>query len=634
MEALPPLASDLVCKYLGRTEPHKASLLAFASTSRACRAAAWREFFSEVSINVDDSQFYQRLTRLECMLDEANSRACIRVLKLARHKDCRVERSENEIEGIHGSGTKLFPNIHSIRPIPEWRPEIGPPVMESWQRLARFISGLHLKELVWGSTKQLPRCILSVLNQQLPNCRLHVHGFDLRSLHQRGTLEDIEETDYMLATSQCLYNIVAPYSRHDASGCANYNGEAVLRLSAGLAPNLKHVRVWDNSVMSSGEIRSRSNTRPNWRGFYPQSDSKSCEIPEIKGQLQSLAIDARYAVSSLQLVSWERHTDFSVLRCLQLAKQIELDVLRQLTDLAERNGLARLASLNVPAVACEYEERADAELMMTRLCASLQPLAELGIVGPEVMSFEAILKRHGESLEVFQIKGFIVSASRVMQLRNLCPRIRNLSIEVLRSGGDRIEVTVYQTLGSMQNLESLSLMLQCTDYRQGDGPDDPVLLTMPSDDTEDQETMAIAIRQVFVNAAVDESLARSICERTSAAHALVKGVLLPRLDYIHLKIGSVPALNDQTMGSDFEGIIAWIGRSWICRRDPRDTHQSEFTIDEVGRSTRLCNGKRLENDIDELSGSEQFADIWKVLWPETGAGWKEEWHSIPLASNS
>ena len=38
--------------------------------------------------------------------------------------------------------------------------------------------------------------------------------------------------------------------------------------------------------------------------------------------------------------------------------------------------------------------------------------------------------------------------------------------------------------------------------------------------------------------------------------------------------------------------------------------------------------------MDELSGSEQYADIWKALWPETGAGWKEEWQGILVASDA
>ena len=154
---------------------------------------------------------------------------------------------------------------------------------------------------------------------------------------------------------------------------------------------------------------------------------------------------------------------------------------------------------------------------------------------------------------------------------------------------------------------------------------------MPSGDEEDQEAMEIAIRQVFVNAAVDASLAQAIFQQILAAHASVKAGLPPMLDCIRLQVGTVSVLNNQMMNEDFKGVLAWIGRSWICRRDPRDTHQNDVTIEEVDRDTRLCNGKRLEDDMEELSGSEQYADVWKALWPDTAAGWKEAWQSFPLA---
>jgi hypothetical protein len=113
-----------------------------------------------------------------------------------------------------------------------------------------------------------------------------------------------------------------------------------LKLSAGLAPNLKHVSVRDNSVMSSGEIRSWRNPRLEWRRFHPQSDNELREIPETKGQIQSLTIDAIHAVSGFQLASWVCHTDFAVLQSLQLARKIKLDALQDLADLAERDGLS------------------------------------------------------------------------------------------------------------------------------------------------------------------------------------------------------------------------------------------------------------------------------------------------------
>lgn len=65
-----------------------------------------------------------------------------------------------------------------------------------------------------------------------------------------------------------------------------------------------------------------------------------------------------------------------------------------------------------------------------------------------------------------------------------------------------------------------------------------------------------------------------------------------------------------------------------------ETHQTDVKIEEVNKNTRPCNGKLLENNMEELSGSKQFADIWKTLWPDTGGGWKEAWHSFPLARDA
>ncbi|KAF1362681.1 hypothetical protein EJ07DRAFT_174213 [Lizonia empirigonia] len=184
---------------------------------------------------------------------------------------------------------------------------------------------------------------------------------------------------------------------------------------------------------------------------------------------------------------------------------------------------------------------------MTQLFLSLPSLVELAIVGAEVTTFEAILKRHGDKLQVFRVKDFILSPRQITQLRDSCPKIRELSIEILRSAGDHIEVEAYRTLGSMRNLQTLSLTLQCTDYYHSDGPNDPVLLMLPSDDKQDQEAMATTIRQVFINAAMDESLARSIFQQILAAHTSTKADLPPSLNSMHLRVGGAPVLNGQIM---------------------------------------------------------------------------------------
>ena len=156
METLPQLALDSVCEYLAHGEPRRASLLAFASTSKTCRAAAWRERFSEVSIDVDDAQFHQRLERLECILDEAKSRVCIRVLKLGVSTAYQTGREDGETEDAYVSWMGLVTNFHPIRPLGEWKPRTEPRPDEWWQPLARFIFSVHIKAVLWMSTEKIP----------------------------------------------------------------------------------------------------------------------------------------------------------------------------------------------------------------------------------------------------------------------------------------------------------------------------------------------------------------------------------------------------------------------------------------------------------------------------------------------
>ncbi|EUC44384.1 hypothetical protein COCMIDRAFT_27262 [Bipolaris oryzae ATCC 44560] len=79
---------------------------------------------------------------------------------------------------------------------------------------------------------------------------------------------------------------------HDESGCANYNGEAALQLSAGLVPKLKHVCMWENIRIPSREITRQKPIRPQWQGLHPQSDSEWREMPQTKDAIQGLAIHA------------------------------------------------------------------------------------------------------------------------------------------------------------------------------------------------------------------------------------------------------------------------------------------------------------------------------------------------------
>lgn len=637
METLPLLVLESICEHLAYDKSHEHSLSAFASTSRVCHTAARRERFFQVSIDVDDEQyFHQRLARLERMLDEARARSCVRVLKLGTHTVFQARGEDDRTEEAWLTSTRSLRKFHEAW---VWELRTDSRASEWWGPLVRFISSFHLKDLFWNSAEQIPRCILSVLNKHVPRCRLHVQAFDLRSLHQRTILQNIDDAEYELASSPSLHSIISPYSVFDATGCANYNGEATLRLVAELAHNLKHVWVWDNTLRGSGDRRPGRSTRQlAWRGFRPQSDNVWCEVPRTKGQLQSLRIDPDSALTGSQLATWELHTNFSVLKSLKIADGIKLEALHILDGLVERDGICSLRALELPAVLCDFEDRRNAESMMTRLLLSLKPLVELSVVGVQDSSFDAVLQRHGNSLQACHIEDFILSPQQVKQMRESLPRVKDLSIELLRSAGDKVEIEAYKALGSMRNLESLSIGLQCTDYRYDrDDPEGYCLLMGPCShfqDEEEQEAMKVSIRQVLINAAVDESLARSIFRTISEAHTSAKPGLQPKLNSIRLRVDGAPELNNQSMNHNFQGVLAWIGRSWRYKRDPRDTHQNDFTVEEVNSDARKRKANELEVDMDDFPDSEQYASIWSSLWPKTGTGWREEWRSFPLVGCS
>jgi hypothetical protein len=65
-----------------------------------------------------------------------------------------------------------------------------------------------------------------MLHNDLPNSRLHVHMFSLRSLFQeRDRLHDMDDDEYALATSPSLYSVCAASIYLHSDGNLDYNEE-------------------------------------------------------------------------------------------------------------------------------------------------------------------------------------------------------------------------------------------------------------------------------------------------------------------------------------------------------------------------------------------------------------------------
>jgi hypothetical protein len=574
MEDLPLLVLDTVCEYLTDIESNRASLRSFALTSKTCYAVARRQLFSEIRLDKGPQPFRQRLLRLEEFLDRSSARNFVRTLRVGClvNYTSRIEAQFSE-EAV-------------------------------WTPLVRFISTLALKNLVWDAPYLVPCCILSALRDKLPSCRLYLEYLDLSSLHETEAF--IGKT-YMLATLPNLHSIRVPYS--NAGWGKHYKGNSVLQMAAGLAPGLRHV-----------SIREAETENAPWRGSFPVPNDV-CHVPAgTKGKLTSLTIEDSWVSGSL--ARWDAHTDFSVLRTLQLPR-IDLSALRVLTALAERDQFRCLRDLDLGAKRASFSDRDETESMMTRLLLSLCPLVNLALVAIGEAAYNAAISRHGARLRVLRVKDTILSGQGIDQLVQSCPTLQALDIEILRSASDRVEVATYRSLGTLRSLESLSLGLHCIAHHPENSPYGP--------------RIAHSIREVLINTALDAQLALSIAQTITAAHPLTAHNLPPRLREIKLRIRPINS-KSYRISKSLLHLLELIGRGWEYRLDPRDTHQGAVHIEELPESVRARMNWNVTQWFERLiwddTKREKTAvlNAWKALWPATGANWMDKWRSTPLAT--
>lgn len=632
MENLPLVILQTICEHLAQLEFQRDSLLAFANSSTTLAAASTRERFSRVIVKTSNAECFQRdLLRLDAVLDTAGSRKYVRLLRICDKTEKNPEDQEN------GDPFSLFAgaNIDIAWKDKLWRERYRngtldgiSPGSDSWELFARLLSGFALKDLIWATEQQVPLCVLTTLHQKIPTCRLHVHTFDLRSLHQGEGYQNanIDDDEYALATSPCLQSIIAQYARFDEVRRANYNMEAIQQMAAGSAPNLKHVYMWYLGAQVSGEIRSpRPRVRLPWQGFYPSSNSESPDNPSTQGRLRSLKIDSGGYMGDEDFFPWERHSDFSHLRSLDLSGMVNVGFLRKLSNLAVTHTFSRLQALTLLYIddVDDYDYGIELDEEWCRLLSSFPPMQSLIVGGVRELALAAVLTIHGASLRCLHIEDFIVSTKHIVQLHTSFASIRDLNIEVLRTGGNREEASVYRTLGALWTLEKLTLRLQCTAYRRGMDPDREMHLIWPSEEEKDIKKMRIALRQVLVNAALNEELARSIFDTLLAANTNVQMLSSPKLSYIKLEMGDASIVNGLRMSEDFLHILRWIGRQWVWKQG---------VVEEFGTMKRLEAGEKVQDDLADSWFGEYYADLWWELWPKE-RGWKENWKSFPLDCN-
>lgn len=174
-----------------------------------------------------------------------------------------------------------------------------------------------LQDLIWACEIPFPPPLLDILHQNLPNCRLHNMAFKLPSLHYHAHHpQEVDRRDFTLATSPNLTSALVPISRYDHDGNVEYNEEAVIQISAGLAPNLREVHAVRRPIEACNtRYEAIKRGRPPWPGFFPNSPTKYESEQPKQARLQRWSLHpAKIHIFKL----WENALDFSTLQVLHL----------------------------------------------------------------------------------------------------------------------------------------------------------------------------------------------------------------------------------------------------------------------------------------------------------------------------
>lgn len=139
---------------------------------------------------------------------------------------------------------------------------------------------------------------------------------------------------------------------------------------------------------------------------------------------------------------------------------------------------------------------------------------------------------------------------------------------------------------------------------------------------------------MFVNSAIDQSLARSIFKVIDAAKAGLSGAVLP-LRQLELQ---APAHEVPFTALQLKPFLDALRRRWLVERGFDHDARDVLHVREIEGKFRLEHRDRLEiygtkhrtAPAEEL---EPFLSIWQRLWPSKGEGskWWEDWESWPLA---
>lgn len=302
-------------------------------------------------------------------------------------------------------------------------------VEEAWSSLIVVIRKCkHLTDLIWVCRNQLPPCLLRMLDQCHPSCRLDMRSFRLRSLGDPVT----DPYELNLIQSPHLHSISVKTIRMDSSGKFDHNKSALFP-SVALAPNLQHLNIVTPRPAASPQLlRARNQPAESWKGFIP-----SLQVAG-RGALVSLSYFGYRGMTLEDIQTWPKYTDLSKLRCLILGNVSDPLVFRFMTQNAKLTSLTRL-HVGLQPTTNNYESLISE---LSSFLEHLEPVDEIVLEGPLTSSvFDETLKRHGPTLHRLAVHPYqhpygpspglpTISPGNVRKIESDCPRLEYLKISI------------------------------------------------------------------------------------------------------------------------------------------------------------------------------------------------------------
>lgn len=662
-------------------DTHRPSFYAFCATSKRYRLTFVSLIFRELHISVKDCRALQNdvnlllksLLNTVCGGDVTQHvrhlylKGCLSMMKSdgSEVTDDFDETTNHEgqlqrfqLEGLNELLDENEPFLDSS--LGEEDPFVTPEQNAAWLPVVNLIKTLpNLTKLVYNCRNQFPPSLLNVLHSHRPQCRLYHHTFRLRSL--RPKFDRLDPHELAVATSPCLYSVKLRCSHYIEEGEPDQNPQAIWELVAGLAPNLKEVSV----VYHPLTAHQYSSGPQDWQGLpgFARGQTGSLTLLSVNGILPPPV----WLPGSLQ--KWTSHIDFSSLR------QLSLGGAHHSGTRESRHGLTT-AALEFLARACSFPKLASLHILLMRrhpvgenvdphanakyinaataFFDSLRPLRKLSVAGsilPEIL--DVILSRHGRTVVDLKLCPFedpwarmtdyipyvpmTITKAQILQINDHCPALESLSIYIKRTMSDASEVGLYTSLARIRPLQSLFLILDCSNWRVCRDPDLEDEAWFDEDDKKKFEGPWRAlkrghVRQAFINCAVDETLARSIWD-VIAKHKDGRRLL-------SLKLHTTGAMNFGMPGqvSRMIDIVHQLSRSWLIERGVRDDEHDVLHVRELGLEARKARDKEMQDRLEAEGCAEDYErlqaglKVFRRIWPEKEANrpWKDDWTSYSL----